>query len=318
MPQPTTSELHVDSALTNFSIGVIQAFQPAAMQIFPMAPVAKQSDKYYVYDAADWHRIVAENRAPGTLAAIGGFGISTDNYFADEVAIAKTIPDEDRENADAVFDVDRDAVDWVTLQQKLKMDSDWASAFFAASLWSADVTPGTLWSAANSTPIEDIRAQRNAVGTSTGYYPNVLAVGVDVDAALKDHETIIDRFKHTNSTGRVTDDFLKGVFEVDRYVVLKNVKVTSVEGAAAVTTDTVASKKDALLVYAAPRASIRAVTGGVMMAWRGPHGAANANAPTILRGRAGLKRADHIEGSWYYDMKLTAAELGVFFDNPVA
>ncbi len=49
MAQPTASDVHVDAVLTNLSVAYIQE-QDAyiATKVFPVIPVDKKSDKYYV------------------------------------------------------------------------------------------------------------------------------------------------------------------------------------------------------------------------------------------------------------------------------
>ena len=54
MPQPTLSDIHVDSALTDFSVAYFQdAGRFAAPNVFPIVNVPQRSGKYFVYDRAE-------------------------------------------------------------------------------------------------------------------------------------------------------------------------------------------------------------------------------------------------------------------------
>ncbi|NBR70500.1 MAG: hypothetical protein EBT75_00125 [Proteobacteria bacterium] len=83
MPQPTSSQVHVDAILTNISVAYMQ--QQAnfiASRVFPIVPVSKQSDKFFTYTKNDWFRDEAQRRADATESAGGGYGLSTDTYQA--------------------------------------------------------------------------------------------------------------------------------------------------------------------------------------------------------------------------------------------
>ena len=76
MPEPTGSDLHIDTFLSNLSIGFLNA--PSAYiadLVFPVVPTNKQSDKYAIYNKYDWFRDEARKRAPLTEGSGGGWCI---------------------------------------------------------------------------------------------------------------------------------------------------------------------------------------------------------------------------------------------------
>ena len=78
MPLPTRNEVHVDAVLTQISVGFMQSAEDfVADKVFPVVPVRKQSDKYFVYDRSYWFRSEMEKRAPATESAGGGWKLST-------------------------------------------------------------------------------------------------------------------------------------------------------------------------------------------------------------------------------------------------
>jgi hypothetical protein len=119
MPQPTSTDVHVNAPLTNISIAYLQdASNFIASQVFPDVPVNKQSDRFYTYDRGNFNRDEAEKRAPGSESAGGGYTIdNTPTYFCDVWAFHKDIPDQVRDNSDAVLDPDREGTEYTT--QKL-------------------------------------------------------------------------------------------------------------------------------------------------------------------------------------------------------
>ena len=59
-------------------------------KVFPVIPVDKASDSYYVYTKNDWFRDEAQVRPPATESVGGGGGIGTDNYNTKTWAFPKT------------------------------------------------------------------------------------------------------------------------------------------------------------------------------------------------------------------------------------
>ena len=99
MAQPTPQSMHVDAILTNISIAYKNSLY-IGDRVFPMVPVKKQSDKYFVYPKGAWFRDEAALRSPGASGRKGGYELSTDGYFADEYTWDTPVPVEDIENAD--------------------------------------------------------------------------------------------------------------------------------------------------------------------------------------------------------------------------
>src|ERR1035437_514376 len=137
MPQPTVSDVHVNKPLTNISIAYIQdAKDFVADKVFPIVPVMKQSDRYFVYTKAYWFRTEAKVRADATESAGSGFEVdNTPSYYAPVVAVHKDVGDQIRANADTPLDMDRDATLFVTQQLLLKREKDFFNKFFTIDTW---------------------------------------------------------------------------------------------------------------------------------------------------------------------------------------
>lgn len=319
MPNPTRSQVHMDMPLTNISIAYRQdANNFIADKVFPLVPVAKQGNKYFTYDIGDFYRTDAQRRAPGTESAGSGWRMSTDSYFCDKWAVHKDIADDDRANADAPIDLDRDASEFITLDMLISKEVAFVSSFFTTSLWTgsttaSDITPGNLWDTTAGTPIDDIAEQSDSIAQKTGYRPNALVLGPEVFKELKEHPDILDRIKYTQK-GVVTREILAGLFEVDNIYIPYAVRNTAKEEA----TDSMSFiyGKHALLCYIERSPGIMKPSAGYTFVWSGLGN--NAYGQAVSRFRMEQLKSDRVEIESAYDHKQVAANLGVFFASAVS
>ena len=317
MPQPTQNDVHVDAILTGISVAYMQdAANFVAGKVFPTVPVQKQTDKYFTYSQADFFRDSVTVRADGTESAGSGYSLSTGTYSAEVNALHKDIGDQVRANSDAPLNMDQDATRYLSQQMLLRQEIDWASNYFATSVWGTDSTPSTLWSAASgSTPIADVQAGINTVLTATGYKPNKLVVSYAVFSILKNHADIVDRYKYT-SADSITADLIAKVLGVDELHVMSSIKNTAVEGATAAYAQI--GDKDALLCYAADSPGLMSPSAGYNFSWTGLANSGGIGTNTsVSRFRMDHLRADRIEVESAWDFNVVSAPLGYFFSNAV-
>lgn len=315
MPQPTPSDVHVNGPLTNISVGYVQSEATfIADKVFPVVPVAKQSDLYFRYSKEDFFRDEARPRAPSTESAGGGYTLDTASYSCNVEAFHKDIDDQVRANADSPLSMDRDATIFVTQKLLIRRERRFMTSYFTTGVWGTDATPSILWSAANSTPIKDVMTGQTTVQGSTGFKPNILVVGPNVHAALKTNADIVDRIKYTSSES-VQAQIIARLFEVDKYVVANAVYTSTVEGNATQTTAFMAGNH-ALLCFAPPAPSLMTPSAGYIFGWSGFIGATNGMRMSSFR--MPQLKSDRIEGEMAYDMKVVASSLGYFFANVVS
>jgi hypothetical protein len=319
MPQPTSSDVHVDAILTNISVAYMQdAGVYIANRVFPSLPVEKSSDKYYKYDKGVWFRDEAQLRAPGTESAGSGYTLATDTYSTNVWAFHKDVDDQVRANADSPINPDRDATVFVTQRMLLRQELDWTSTYFTTGVWATDKTGGvdfTQWSNyTSSDPITDIENAKSTILTSTGLMPNTLVMGYDVFRQLRHHPDIVDRIKYTSSEVPA-EGILARLFGVDRILVSRAIKNTGAEGAAD-SFATIAGKNTALY-YVAPSPGLLTPTAGYQFVWRGVSDGMGQNVG-ITRFRMPELRADRIEAQMAWDFKVVATDLGYFFSSCVA
>lgn len=320
MPQPTRGEVHTDAILTNISVAYLQdASHFIAHQVFPQVPVEKQSDLYYTYPKGVWFRDEAEPRADGTESAGTGYGVDTDSYACDVIALHKDIGPQAKKNADNPIDLERDATNLLTQRLLLRQEIQWVDDYFATSIWDTDVvgaTDFTQWdNFASSDPVEDIELGKEVMLQNTGFMANTLVLGYQVFRKLKNHPDIVGRIQYTSSEV-VTVQLLAKYFEVERVVVAMAVKNTGKEGAA----DSFAFThgKNALLLYVAPTPSLLAPSAGYTFVWNGISDGFGTSLSFTREDVPLTRGATRVEGQIAWDSKVVATDMGYFFSAAVS
>ena len=323
---PKMQNAHIDRALTNISVAYLQdASAFIADKVFPIVPVRRQSDVFYVYNKGDFMRDEAQVRGAGTESAGGDYGVeAADPYYCRKHAFHKDVTPEERLNYDEPLDADTDATDFVSQKMLIRREMAWASKFFAPGIWGTEVAgvesgatenQTIRWDQPTSNPIKDVTEAGVKMAGETGFKPNVLVLSPYAFNALKNHEDILDRIKYTQK-GIVTEDLLATLFEVDKVLVAWAV-VNSAQKGSADAVDFIMGKH-AMLCYAAPRPALRKPSAGYIFAWTGLEGS-GAYGNRIVRlpmDMLGLG-TERIEGEISFDVKKVCGDLGVFFKDIV-
>jgi len=297
-----------------------------ADQVFPVVPVQKQSDLYAIYDKGYFYRDEVGERPLGDSPGRAGYKVEHGQYFTPELALAHTIDDRVRDNADQPLDPDLAAMRLLTTQMMIHRDRVWAEKYFSPTVW------GTEWDGKNSgpgageflqfdqagsEPIQLFEQVRDEIAGSTGYTPNVLVLGAKVFRVLKNHPEIVDRVKYTQRDA-VAADIIANLIGVEKIVLPRAVYNTAQEGATN-SIEFLVNQKSALLVYAAPAPAIDQPTGGYTFTWTGLlPGATNAFGGVIERIRMEAQHSDEIQIRAAYDCNLVAKELGAYFEEVTA
>ena len=313
----TTSEVHVDAALSSVSLAYAQESSSfIADRVFGTVPVQHISNKYHVFDKAQWLRSEAALRGTGAPTRGGNFTMSTGTYTCDEYGFHMDVDDTVARNADAGVDILTSATQYVTEKLLQKRDQVFAAAAFTTGVWTGSTTGTdigvgsgitTAWSASGGTPIKDIQTQQDAVHAKTGRKPNVLLLGKDVYTALRDSDDVLDRVKYSER-GIVTTDLLAALFDVDEVLIAGSIVNSAQEGATA-SYAPVFDADDAMLIYRPPHPGLMPPAAGYMFQFEDMK---------TLRYRIDERHSERIETLASFDFKVTGADLGVFFNECVA
>ena len=326
MPLLTPNSVHIDQPLTNLTIAYVQdQTNFVADKVFPTVGVDKQSDKYYIYDRDNMNRSGdVKALAPRTEVNRIGMSLSNASFYADVYGLGMDFDQQTIANEDAALDIRAAGAQTLTNRLLIHREEQFASNFFAASVWGSESTPANLWSDyTNSTPIADVTTARRTMQLkSGGFKPNTMVVGKEVRDQLINHPDILGRLNGgatVTNTALITNAKLAEIFEVENFYVMEAVKNTSVEGVAE--SNAFIGGKHALLVHSPASAGLMTPAAGVTFAWNNLQGVNNLGVTVESFSDDALKRqqvAEHIQVKMSYDMKVTGADLGYFFDTVVA
>lgn len=319
-------DVHINGPLTNVAVAYYQSATVfIADKVFPNVPVTKQSDVFWKYIRGDWNRTKFKIRAPVTESVGAGFGTERDSYYADVWALHNDVSDQTRANSDSVFNLDRDATNFLMMNGLITREISFAAKFLISGVWGNEATgvasaPGVgefiMWSDAGSTPIEDVRSAKRVIQSTTGFLPNKLTLGASVYDTLIDHPDIVDRIKYGGTPGSpaiINKSALAALFEVDEVLVSEAFTNTSSLGE----TNEMVMGNDALLTYSPASASTVLPSAGYTFSWNGYLGASDQGV-RVSKFRMEPLKADRIEAEMAYEQKLIAADLGYFFNDAIA
>lgn len=199
-------ELHIDRALTTYSIGYQQgAF--VAEKVLPHIGVQKLSDKIKVYGTSHLKRmntLLHDKAEPGLFE--WGFG-TDESYNLQGYGLRDYVSQSDIDNADKPIDAMKDTVaamlDTLLLEKEVRAKTLICTAGSYGSSNKKTLSGTARWddySAGLSDPIGDISTAKKAVYASCGRPANSVIFDWKVGEVLSKHPDIIDLVKYTDKT----------------------------------------------------------------------------------------------------------------------
>lgn len=322
---PTISQIHIDQALTNLSV----MFRNATYigdQVLPIVPVPKRSDKYFVYRKEDFLSpspasatgALASLRRPGTEAAEIDYGLSTQNYYAEEYAYRGFVADAEAAAADNPMQPDADQT--IQLTERLLLDNELAAAALVGKRAnypaSNKVTlttggTGTSWAqyaSTNSVPFTDIKNGKLAVIKGIAREPNTFLLSVDAARTLADHPNVKDLVKYVHQDA-LTVSGLPKVMRGLTVIEGAAQKNTAAEGAA-YSGGNLWQADDgsalAIIFYRPDAPSLRTV--GFGYTFEAPDDATGARGLSVRRWREEKRKGTMIEAAFLRDWRLIAVD----------
>jgi hypothetical protein len=307
---PTASDVHVDASLSEIAIAYKNK-QFIADQVFPLVPVNKQSDKYFLWDKGSWLTNQVETRTPGDTYPEARMKLSTDTFYCDIYHLGFPIPDENVKNQDAAIALEQRGAEFLAHQFMLNREYQIASSIFKAGVWDTNPTVGgdfVAWDDEdNSNPPEDVDGWSDTVLQNTGVLPNTLVLGKQVFSKLRRNPILLDMFKYTGK-GILNQDQVREALDVEKLLVGTCVRRTSLEGAAAAAQAFVWGK-NALLLYVPAAPALDEPAAGYTFSWDIDGSGLNINVtPT----RQEERDRDFLKAKHAFDFKVTASDCGVF------
>ena len=313
MPQPTRTDVHINTALTNIALAYKNA-KYIGMDVFPKVPVNHKSDYYYIFTKGDWFRDEAGLVAPGAKAPEGGYTVSSATYTCEVYGWTTPVYDQVKANADSVFRLEAEAVEFSTDKILLKIEREVASLLFTSSNWANSTTlSGTSqWSDySNSDPFGNLRTAIETVHKSAGVKPNTIVMGQEVWNKLADHPDLLDRVKYSER-GIVGPELLAAALGVDRVLIGEAVYNTAAEGAT--TSMSFIWGKHCWVGYVPPAPGIRVPAAGYTFWWKA-YGVAGVK---VTSWRDEDNECDKYRAEAAFDVKVVGSDLGYLIVNAVA
>jgi hypothetical protein len=299
--------IHIDVALTNISVGYPnEGFVGEAL--FPSVPVAKQSNKYYIFgDFSEWTTEIEDLRGPGNEAnEIPGFTVSLDTYNAAEHALQIAVTDEERENSDSPFNPDRDAAELLTaklmLAKEVAVKNIVTTAANYTSGSSVTLSGTAQWSdyTGSSHPFLDLKTARDVIHGQLHVLPTLAIVPYQVMSALEDHPDLLERIKYSERA-ILTPELIATLLGLPQ-VLVPGVGYNSAHIGQNPTLGYLWGK-DVILAYVPPRPGMKIPAFGYEFTW----GLAGKRL-TVDRWREERRASDLIRNRWRYDLKLVAVD----------
>ena len=346
--QPSSGDAHIDVALTNISLAIMQdAGNFVARRAMRTVAVNQRSNVYWTYPRGAFNRDQMQRRAPGTESVGVNYQVDTARYFCDVYAAHVNIADMIRDNADAAINLDRDNTLLLTMKSMLREEIDWRDKFFPNTAVAPDViwafvgdgvasSPTALGSldfrsstagnrqvlkftATPSTgeegPIELFRRCQRTMQSQTGFRPNVGVTSRAVVDTLLDHPDIVARIDNGQTPGgpaNVTLQNLANLLDFEEIIVMEGIVNTAGVGLPDVH-DFIAGDHF-LMLYRPASAGLMTPAPGYTFLWSGFRGA-NSGGMRIKNIRDDLRESDRIEIQAAWEHNLVAPELGfMLFD----
>lgn len=192
---PTVGSVHVNAPLTNVAIQY-KNLALVGEKIFPVVPVVKESDVYYVFQQEE---LVLEDslRAPGAKVKEIQWDVTTSTYTAQEHALGFLLPDRIVNNADVPIRPR------ITTTQKL-MKKILLGAERRIQLVVQDTanvggsaTPSIKWDGTSPTIERNVDTAKNSIRTTAGIDPTSIVIPYQVSQTVKRDTTVRDLIRYT-------------------------------------------------------------------------------------------------------------------------
>lgn len=312
--------VHQNVPLENLISGYdVSAVGMIADQVFPPLPVVNESDIYYKLDKSPWFRR-EETRVPDRQAAREvQFTWQTDSYVADRFALATSISDRERRNADNQLRLEETGLQLI--KQLVMLDQEIRVAQFLTKANTSGVTlSGTSqWDNASYNPPttglsieQSIDTGKEAVRFATGGIdPTHIIIPSATAKVMKRDARIRDLIKYTHQDLLVDGD-LPPVLWGMKVLIPKAIYTTANEGTAEASVPYAdVWGKDVRMLYVPPVPGIRVPATGYQFR-------VTTDNFAVYQWRADRERADYFETGVLQDIRFVNPAGCYVIETPIA
>jgi len=308
-------DVHVDAILTNISIKY-KNDDFIGLQIMPIVPVGKRSDKYYVYDRDQAFRIDDDTLGPKGMPNEIDMKQTTDNFSVKSRGLADWVPQEEIDNADAPLSPLSDAT--MNLRDKLLLahekriaDQLQTPANYPAG-YKVQLAGNDQWSDyVNSDPLGDLQTAIEQTFTRA----NVVSMGLDVWKILRAHPKVLDAVKASTRMqdtpgGFATPEELITLLEIQTLLIGRARYNTAKDGQTG--SYSRIWGKHCMAYYVEPMPGIRKASWGYTFSEN------QGTTFSVFDGKRGEKGATYVKDAWNEDSKIVGNILGYMIEDAVA
>ncbi len=308
---PITKNIRKDKILTNLSVRFSNP-DYIADSIFPILPVNDKSGVYFRYDRANQRNDVSDLQTGRSEAAEVDYDLTQESYGPLlKHSLKKFINEEELELSETPLAPQTDAT--MFLADKMAIRKEKLLADFLAD--TANVTQNTTLSGtdqwddyANSDPFDDIQTGIDEVKKQSGFMPNIMHMGYEVWAKLKNHPDLLERVKYTN-VAVLTKELFIGLFpEIKELVIGAAVVNTAKESQTA--SMSFIWGKHCWVSYRTPTAALRTPTAGYTLELEG--------STQVTRWTQEDPEGEFVKNTKRYEHKLVAVEAIYLIKNAIA
>jgi hypothetical protein len=179
----TTGSVHVNAPLTNLAIKFpLPDF--VAERVFPVIPVNKESDVYYIFnreELLDYDDL----RAAGAESNEIAWDVDTDSYLAEEYALKYLVPKRVADNSDPPVRPAMTAVEKLKQALMLRQERRVQAIVQSAAIITNNATPAINWDAAGAIIETDVDNAKNQMRLNSGLIPNAILMNYQVSHVVK-------------------------------------------------------------------------------------------------------------------------------------
>ncbi len=265
---PTAKDVHVNAALSNFAVkkGVGGGF--VADELFPVVPVKKNSDEYYVYAQDEMDDDVETAVSERELANEIDWSTSTAEYLLVKHKLRHFVSDDVMANADKPLRPKMRATELLVRRLRMGVEKR-VRDLVVDTTTITNATPAVKWDAGAAVVIEkNIDDAKEAFAVAAGVEPNIIVIPPAVAKVMKRDSTVRELIKYTQSNLLVNGDLPPTVFNLR--VVIPGALANSANAGLTQNVARLWSDDKVILAYVEPNPGTEAMTAGVQV--RKTHG----------------------------------------------
>ena len=303
---PKRGSVHIDAALSNLAIRYRNLAFVAEI-LFPVVPVMKESDKYYVFSREEL-KSIDTHRAIGAPSNEADWDVTNATYSCEEYALKKLLADRIVNNSDAPIRPRMTTVNkllrWIRLGYEKRV-----MALVTGGALGTPTTPTVKWDGTSPTIEANCDTAKAAIRLAAGVDPNTIAFNDQVKDVVKRDSTVRNLIRYTiaGSGGQelLVNGELPPVLWGLKVVLAQAAEDTAKKGATA--SYSRIWPDDVLVCYSEPSPSLESLSLGYTFRVK--------NGVIVKTWRNEERNGEFIEPALIQDEKIVAAAAGHLIDD---